>query len=386
MLAGTQAAACGTLRHMPAQLRLLLALGLVTFTACRSAPEVQSAPAVQPAPRVAHEAPAARDDGLVVGEFPLAEKKPVLDGDTIKVSGLDGSLRLLGVDTEETFKKKKEKEAFAKGWASYLAEMQGTSKRPVKMATPAGMAGWEFAKEFFKDTTTVRIERDHPGETRDFYGRHLAYVSALKDGRWTLYNVEVVRAGWSPYFTKYGRSRRFHEAFVAAQAEAKAAKRGIWGDDVLHYPDYAAREVWWDGRMKVVDAFEARETSLRMRDQPVPDMNLVPLTRDDALERLAALVGKKATVLGLVGEVVEPKAPKAPWIVKLAKDQKRSFELVFFDAAVLDASGVRGQAREYVEVSGKVTEYNGRPQIVVGSASQVRTFATPSGESADEED
>src|SRR4051812_31188362 len=38
--------------------------------------------------------------GLVVGEFHVTK---VSDGDTIRVDGLDASLRLLGLDTEETF-------------------------------------------------------------------------------------------------------------------------------------------------------------------------------------------------------------------------------------------------------------------------------------------
>ncbi len=39
--------------------------------------------------------------GIVVGEFHLTK---VVDGDTITVDGLDSSLRLIGDDTEETFK------------------------------------------------------------------------------------------------------------------------------------------------------------------------------------------------------------------------------------------------------------------------------------------
>src|SRR5690606_39944458 len=76
--------------------------------------------------------------------------------------------------------------------------------------------------------TTVRLERDQHGEIRDFYGRYLAYVFAKKDGKWVNYNIEVVRAGYTPYYQKYGRSRRFHEEFMQAEAEARAAKRGIW--------------------------------------------------------------------------------------------------------------------------------------------------------------
>ena len=39
--------------------------------------------------------------GLILGEFHLTK---VTDGDTIRVDGLDSSLRLIGLDAEETFK------------------------------------------------------------------------------------------------------------------------------------------------------------------------------------------------------------------------------------------------------------------------------------------
>ena len=42
---------------------------------------------------------AAGEAGTNLGTFPLTNK-PVVDGDTIKVVGLDASLRLLGLDCE----------------------------------------------------------------------------------------------------------------------------------------------------------------------------------------------------------------------------------------------------------------------------------------------
>lgn len=345
-------------------------LSALTLTSCLSAPAARADAPVTAArvERVAPEAGISSDPALLLGEFPLAKNRPVLDGDTIRVEGLDASMRLLGIDTEETFKRDSEREAFARGWDSYLKEMRGTKKRPVKMATPAGTAGDEFAKSFFAGVETVRLERDHPGEIRDFYNRYLAYVFAFKDGQWVNYNVESVRAGWSPYFTKYGRSRRFHEAFLQAQAEAREARRGIWGDEVLHYPDYDERLEWWNAREAGVTAFE--EASKGRDDH-------VSLTRADSLEVLAARVGKPVSLLGLVGEVKAPTSEKAPWVVRLSKDRFKSFQVVFFDKAVLDATRIAGQVGEYVVVSGVVTEYRGTPQLVVKDPAQVRAFVEP---------
>jgi endonuclease YncB( thermonuclease family) len=152
--------------------------------------------------------------GIVVGEFHLSK---IVDGDTIKVEGLDASLRLIGDDTEETFKNEADRRGAEAGFEAYLKEKKGSSSRPVKAATPMGEQAKVYAKNWFAGVDKVRIERDHPAEIRDRYNRYLAYVFANKNGTWVNYNVEVVRAGMSPYFPKYGNSRRFHAEFIAAQ-------------------------------------------------------------------------------------------------------------------------------------------------------------------------
>ena len=106
--------------------------------------------------------------GLDIGEFPIDGPNAVVDGDTIKVKGLSSSLRLLGIDTEETFKHDWERKLFAQGWEEYLAAMRGSAARPVKMATPVGDDAKRWAQAFFNGVTKVKLERDHPGEIRDY--------------------------------------------------------------------------------------------------------------------------------------------------------------------------------------------------------------------------
>ena len=183
--------------------------------------------------------------GILIGEFRLTK---VVDGDTVKVDGLDSSLRLLGDDTEETFKNEADRRAMEASWEDYKKAKRNGGPRPAKYATPLGEQAKEFAKNWFAGVDKVRIERDHPAEIRDRYNRYLAYVFAQKGGAWVNYNLEAVRAGMSPYFPKYGNSRRFHQEFLAAQAEAKAAQRGIWAPGAPAYPDYPEREAWWTAR------------------------------------------------------------------------------------------------------------------------------------------
>ncbi|WP_434416855.1 thermonuclease family protein [Nannocystis pusilla] len=303
------------------------------------------------------------DAALVIGEFPLMK---VTDGDTIRVAGLDASMRLLGLDTEETFKRKSEYMEFDKGWERYLAEAEAKTKNPVKIPTPMGEEAKKFAEAFFKGVRTVRLERDHPKEIRDFYNRYLAYVFVEKDGKTYNYNVECVRAGMSPYFSKYGYSRRFHKEFVAAQEEARAAKRGIWDPNKQHYTDYDRRLAWWNRRGDFIQAFE-----LQAADHP----NWIVLTHWDAIERLQAKVGREVVILGAIGDIRETAGPTK---VLLSRRRTGSLPLIFFDKDVLARSGALEARGEFVVARGVLTKYFNKYkkqdelQIVVTTPGQIQ--------------
>jgi endonuclease YncB( thermonuclease family) len=310
--------------------------------------------------------------GLILGAFPLSK---VLDGDTIRVDGLNASLRLLGLDSEETFKYRADYMAYEKGWAVYLAEAQARTKSPVKIATPLGDEAKKFAQKFFDGVRIVHLERDHPKEIRDFYNRYLTYVFVEKDGKRLNYNVECVRAGMSPYFSKYGYSRRFHHEFVAAQAEARKAQRGIWDPAKQHYPDYDRRLEWWDRRADYIQAFE--------RDAK-EHKNYVVLTHWDAFARLEDLLGREVVVLGSVGDI--RKGATGPTRVMLSRRRTASFPLIFFDEDVLSRSGVEAAKGEFIRAHGIVAKYRNKYtnkdalQIVVTMPEQVEREAPPAPE------
>jgi endonuclease YncB( thermonuclease family) len=284
--------------------------------------------------------------GLAIGELALADKA-VVDGDTIHVQGLGTSLRLLAVDAEETFKYEKERRAFETGWEKYMRDMRGSSTRPVKYATPMGDEAKKWAESFFAGIDTVRLERDHPKEIRDYFNRYLAYILVNKGGVEKIYNVEIVRAGYSPYFSKYGYSRRFHQQFVDAENEARAAKRGIWDPRKPHYPDYDERKQWWDGRAEFIKAFE---------DEAQAHDNYIILTNYDTPSRLEAFVDKEVVVLGAVSEV-RLSDGNGPTRVMLSRRRGADFPLIFWDRDVFLSSGVGQHVGEYVRVKGFVTKY-----------------------------
>lgn len=293
--------------------------------------------------------------GLTIGEFELTK---VTDGDTIHVDGLDSSLRLLGMDTEETFKSEGDRRLFENGWEQYLAAKRGDSKHPVKAATPMGDEAKEWAKQFFDGASHVRLERDDPKEIRDRYGRYLAYVFALKDGKWVNYNVEAVRAGMSPYFSKYGYSRQYHQEFVDAEAEARAAGVGIWDPTKMHYPDYEERFPWWNARADFIEAFRKEAAG---RD------DYFTLDAFDAVQRLEQMVGKEVAILGLVGDV--RLGDRGPTKVMLSRKMFGDFPLVFFDKDVFASTGIAKWRGEFVVARGALqiyeNKYNHKKQIQI---------------------
>jgi endonuclease YncB( thermonuclease family) len=297
------------------------------------------------------------DAGLIIGEYSL-KQDAIVDGDTIKVDGLDASLRLLAIDTEETFKSETDWRKFEVGWDAYLANEQAKTRRMIKVATPLGMDAKHWAEDFFAGVTTVRLERDNPKQIRGRYNRFLTYVFVERDGKWVNYNVESVRAGMSPYFTKYGYSRRFHEEFLAAEAEAKASKVGLWAAGAHCYPDYEAREVWWDNRAEFVAAFEA---------DAADDPALIDLTNWDAIMQLQARLGDEVEVLSTVGDIRQ--GERGPKRVMLSRRMFSDFPLIFWEDDVFEDSGIERYRGEFVRVRGVVTSYtdrrNGRKQLQI---------------------
>lgn len=303
------------------------------------------------------------DPALVVGEYKIEK---VIDGDTFRFEGLDSSTRLLAIDTEESFKDRDallKTNEIARNWEQYYATLRGDSKFPVKTDSPMGYAATLWAEEFFKNVDKVRLERDNITRDRDMFGRYLVYVIALmKDGTEINYNLECVRLGYSPYFDKYGRSERFHDEFVAAQNYARENKLGVW-DHVTNkaYPDYDERIAWWNKRAQQIEDFKEFHS-----DNPY----YFNLLEAQEYERLKDYVGETVTVFGSISEIL---TRRFPYIMRIPITRTNSFEIVIFERNknIYDEVDFK-TLREYnVYVKGKLTEYNGRLQIVLNNKDQI---------------
>jgi len=134
------------------------------------------------------------------GEAGAGRVVRVVDGDTIhvEVGGERETVRYIGVDTPETRKPGSPVECFGK-------RASAQNERLV--------AGEE-----------VRLERD--AEARDRYGRLLAYVFRVRDGRFV--NAELVRGGFAQPLTIAPNVARADELAALAR-EARRAGRGLWG-------------------------------------------------------------------------------------------------------------------------------------------------------------
>ncbi|MFP5321946.1 MAG: thermonuclease family protein [Acidimicrobiia bacterium] len=162
----------------PTHLALLAAASLSLAAACASN---------QPAGR-----PAGSDTGVVTH---------LVDGDTldVRIDGRTERIRLIGVDTPESV----------------------APNRPVQCY---GAEASTFLATLVPEGTEVRLERDVVA--RDDYDRLLAYVYRADDD--LLVNLALVEQGYADAVT-YGDNEALYPTLAAAEADARAAGRGLWG-------------------------------------------------------------------------------------------------------------------------------------------------------------
>ncbi|MDT8324852.1 MAG: thermonuclease family protein [Bacteroidota bacterium] len=229
----------------------------------------------------------------------------VVDGDTFRIEGLERGVRFLFIDTEEVPRGDHALQDLARlreTWPGPYYEKRGDRSFPVKMGSPMGWDTAEWARTWFADVDSIRLERDSEDNVYGYFGRWLALVYAKKNGSWVLYNLECVRQGHSPYYGKYGFSARFHDAFVEAQDEARAAQRGVWNPVLQHYPDYDERMEWWNGRGEDIS---------RYLENHADDEDYYFMGRDGEMERLALAQGEQVVVFGAVDWIDEEETVNA---------------------------------------------------------------------------
>ncbi len=133
----------------------------------------------------------------------------VIDGDTliVRLAGKHEKIRLLRIDTPE-----RDEEGF--------------------------LEASNVLKKLLEDK---QLSLEYEGERYDRHGRQLCYLWATPFDRVSAggevlssqsvqpanINLEMVRSGWSRYYTRYGRGK-YEKHFELAEEEARQAKRGLW--------------------------------------------------------------------------------------------------------------------------------------------------------------
>ncbi len=248
--------------------------------------------------------------------------------------------------------------------------MRGDAARPRKYGTPAGEAAKAFAQAWFAGVTEVRLELDEPGRDRDGFGRRLAHVFAVKDGREALFAEVLLRAGWAPYFVKYGRSLRYDARLRAAQAAARADRLGIWGRRGRALPRLRrTRSRGGRARAAQVDAWAADVKG------PTPPPNPIRLGVPAETASLAARCSGNASRCSRASTALRDR-PR-PRRLLFVDAPNRPFAVVVFDPKVWSALDLPAVEARFARVSGIVSEYRGRLQVVLTSSPQDLPPLTP---------
>jgi hypothetical protein len=233
---------------------------------------------------------------------------------------------------------------------------------PVKTDSPLGYEAWKWAEDFFKDVDYVRLEKEDDNRVLDIFGRYLVYaIAIMKDGREVNYNVECVKRGYSPYFNKYGNSKRFHEKFIEAQKYAQQNKLGVWNPDKKHYPDYDERLLWWETRAQQLENFEKKYAG---------NENYFNLSDDEDFNRLEDYLGKEIVIFANISNVL---SDKLPYLLRIPHTEDENFDVVVYEEHLnlLIELDIDLKKEYYVYIKGKLEKYKSGFQIVLRNKEQL---------------
>lgn len=129
----------------------------------------------------------------------------IADGDTLTITsrGFDTRVRLVGIDTPEVYGPRVE-----------CGARQASAR----------------IKQLVRVGATVSVVSDPTQATRDRYDRFLGYVYLPgQSGQAGSVNYRLVREGLAYTYIYRGVAFQYAPAFLAAERQARAARRGVWG-------------------------------------------------------------------------------------------------------------------------------------------------------------
>ncbi len=141
----------------------------------------------------------------------------VVDGDTVyvNVNGKLWKIRLLGVDTPETYKKNNPNEYYL---------LDGTPITNTTYLKEWGIKAKYFAKKQLENKTVI-IAFDKEAPKKDRYGRYLAYIFINNSNNLINFNEELLKYG---YARVYISDFELRDKFLEVEKEAKEDRVGLW--------------------------------------------------------------------------------------------------------------------------------------------------------------
>lgn len=305
----------------------------------------------------------------------------VTDGDTIRVTA-EGRLfkvRVLGLDTEES------------------------NANPHKPVTKWGKEATAFATRIlpvgapvtieFPGTEPVIVEDEVNTRYLDNYERPLGYVhlaEPLPDdtghpvaGLTDLTEI-MIRAGFSPYFVKYGRAEfPGHDArYDAAERAAQTDDLGVWNQleangamtPEAEPRNYPRLTVWWELRARLIDVYrEARaaDPEAALYDTRIDYETLVERARERATVTVFMEL-KEGTTVGGTHHVYRSGSLAQPFQLFLRDEERPEIEAV--KRLVSNRYAAEGEdrpRRNYAYVTGPLKLFRDRPEMEVEGVDQI---------------
>ena len=286
----------------------------------------------------------------------------VVDGDTIRVRHAhieaDEPLRILALDTEES---------------------RGGSGKPV---TPWGIEAKAEAERFFNAGETVALE--FPGHEpiqecltkyRGNFGRLLVYVK--KDG--ADFQEHMIRLGFSPYFTKYGYApSSMHARYDAAEREAQSQHIGVWNQIAVNGSEirnYAALVTWWRLRAEIIESYREIAGSAGLYNSRLDYAVLKQKAQDKQAGKVFTEL-RELVRLGKASGKIRIGSQEQPFSLFLPDIESPSGQqLVHLLNNRYISTGEDRPRRSYAYVAGNLSEFNGKPQILVDNLEQIQDSA-----------
>ncbi|WP_414545519.1 thermonuclease family protein [Nostoc sp. CCY0012] len=283
-----------------------------------------------------------------------ATVKRVVDGDTVYVEEFQKSIRILSLDTEESY---------------------SAGGKPV---TPWGKKATEYAKSLLPEGSKVILEfqgqesADEVWERYvDNFGRGLAWLH-LNDGR--DFQEIMIQSGYSPYFSKYGYAEwtELHHKYTQAERVAQTANIGVWNQAEVNgsqMRNYAVLASWWDLRAQLIEEYRnykrnhpektiynTRKNYLELVELAKSNVKVTIFTDMQNLRRIGGIHG-----LISIGSFDQP---FSLFIPKMDEPQSREVINLLMNRYI-PMEDERYPRRGYGYVTGRLQMFRDNPQMVV---------------------